>query len=200
MHAASTNVCMRTDYWSPSPWRRFARVHMMVEGRADDRSKKSSRREYLIRNRPRHTATDRRRGDSARAHCPQHLSNLSRIRLRIKREQVCPCYQQLDEIFKECYRGRLKKSRRILNFNVENVGSERAYLVNFKNRILLMRFDKNLRLEVSRQAFEKIRKKKLLVVLTTSFSFPSRSICAETIVEFQGRRVQGLIDKKLRKK
>jgi len=32
----------------------------MAEGRADDRSKKSSRREYVIRNRPRHTATDRR--------------------------------------------------------------------------------------------------------------------------------------------
>lgn len=43
-----------------------ARVHM-VEGRADDRSKKSSRCEYVIRNRPRHTATDRRRSDSARA-------------------------------------------------------------------------------------------------------------------------------------
>ncbi|KYN16779.1 hypothetical protein ALC57_10976 [Trachymyrmex cornetzi] len=39
----------------------------MVEGRADDRSKKSSRCEYVIRNRPRHTATDRRRSGSARA-------------------------------------------------------------------------------------------------------------------------------------
>lgn len=60
-------VCMRMDCWNPPPWRRFARVHMMVEGRADDRSKKSSRCEYVIRNRPRHTATDRRRSDSARA-------------------------------------------------------------------------------------------------------------------------------------
>lgn len=34
-------------------------VWVMVEGRADDRSKRSSRREYAIRNRPRHTATDR---------------------------------------------------------------------------------------------------------------------------------------------
>ncbi|TGZ47374.1 Uncharacterized protein DBV15_00058 [Temnothorax longispinosus] len=38
-----------------------------TRGRADDRSKKSSRCEYVIRNRPRHTATDRRRSGSVRA-------------------------------------------------------------------------------------------------------------------------------------
>ncbi|KAG7207250.1 hypothetical protein KM043_008925 [Ampulex compressa] len=44
-----------------------SRVCAVAEGRADDRSKRSSRREYAIRNRPRHTATDRRRTDSSRA-------------------------------------------------------------------------------------------------------------------------------------
>ncbi|KOC65173.1 hypothetical protein WH47_01323 [Habropoda laboriosa] len=40
---------------------------VLAEGRADDRSKRSSRCEYVIRNRPRHTATDRRCTDSTRA-------------------------------------------------------------------------------------------------------------------------------------
>lgn len=42
-------------------------VYVPAEGRADDRSKRSSRCEYVIRNRPRHTATDRRCTDSTRA-------------------------------------------------------------------------------------------------------------------------------------
>lgn len=55
--------------------RAYARVRVharvcacvLAEGRADDRSKRSSRCEYVIRNRPRHTATDRRCTDSTRA-------------------------------------------------------------------------------------------------------------------------------------
>lgn len=47
-------------------------AYMLAEGRADDRSKRSSRCEYVIRNRPRHTATDRRCTDSTRALSSQH--------------------------------------------------------------------------------------------------------------------------------
>ena len=61
------------------------RACMLAEGRADDRSKRSSRCEYVIRNRPRHTATDRRCTDSTRALSSKPIPNSRLIVLRLYR-------------------------------------------------------------------------------------------------------------------
>ncbi|EZA58077.1 hypothetical protein X777_01458 [Ooceraea biroi] len=105
----------------------------MVEGRADDRSKKSSRREYVIRNRPRHTATDRCRSDSARALSSPLSQHRRTYRIRCKIQlRYFPCRK-----FIICYSydtikiGRSKSLKSLLLKNNEDCSNSNGYTTGF---------------------------------------------------------------------